>query len=75
MFRFSPKRSLFVRLLSSLGPPPPPPRRHFSKLSESGGPHSAGAVHHQGAGKHQHPHGDKRGAAAVAVRGARRTME
>jgi hypothetical protein len=36
MFRFSPKRSLFVRLVTSLGPPPPPPRRHFSKLSDPG---------------------------------------
>jgi hypothetical protein len=36
MFRFSPKRSLLVRLLTSLGPPPPPPRRHFSKLSDPG---------------------------------------
>ena len=41
MFRFSPKRSLLVRLLTSLGPPPPPPRRHFSKLSDPGVPHHA----------------------------------
>jgi hypothetical protein len=39
MFRFSPKRSLLVRLLTSLGPPPPPPRRHFSKLSDPDGPY------------------------------------
>jgi hypothetical protein len=36
MFRFSPKRSLLARLLTSLGPPPPPPRRHFSKLADHG---------------------------------------
>jgi len=51
MFRFSPKRSLLVRLLTSLGPPPPPPRRHFSKLSDPGvlrhaqGGHPAGGHH------------------------------
>jgi hypothetical protein len=52
MFRFSPKRSLLARLLTSLGPPPPPPRRHFSKLSGHGGqyygqPARKGAGHHQ----------------------------
>ena len=36
MYRFSPKRSLLARLLTSLGPPPPPPRRHFSRLSDHG---------------------------------------
>ena len=41
MFRFSPKRPLLVRLLTSLGPPPPPPRRHFSKLSDPGVLHHA----------------------------------
>ncbi len=51
MFRFSPKRSLLVRLLASLGPPPPPPRRHFSKLSDCGGQHRLGAGRHH-AGHH-----------------------
>ena len=51
MFRFSPKRSLLARLLTSLGPPPPPPRRHFSKLSDHGSlyygqPARKGAGHH-----------------------------
>jgi len=52
MFRFSPKRSLLVRLLTSLGPPPPPPRRYFSKLSDHGRlgygqPARKSAGHHQ----------------------------
>jgi hypothetical protein len=51
MFRFSPKRSLLVRLLASLGPPPPPPRRHFSKLSDSRAQYPPGAGHHH-AGHH-----------------------
>jgi hypothetical protein len=51
MFRFSPKRSLLVKLLSILGPPPPPPRRHFSKLSDCGGPYHTG-VGRRGAGNH-----------------------
>ena len=56
MFRFSPKRSLLVRLLTSLGPPPPPPRRHFSKLSDPGGPHHAHGGRPAG-GHHGGPHG------------------
>lgn len=49
MFRFSPKRSLLARLLTSLGPPPPPPRRHFSKLSDHGSPYQ-GQPARKGAG-------------------------
>ena len=60
MFRFSPKRSLLVRLLSSLGPPPPPPRRYFSKLSEYGGQHRADADRRDA--------GNRRAAETVAVR-------
>jgi hypothetical protein len=59
MVRFSPKRSLLVRLLSGLGPPPPPPRRYFSKLEYSGH-HRAGAGHRR-SGSH-HGHGARRAA-------------
>ena len=58
MSRFSPKRSLIVRLLTSLGPPPPPPRRHFSKLSDLGvlrhvqGGYPAGGHHDRHHGGH-----------------------
>jgi hypothetical protein len=52
MFRFSPKRSLLARLLTSLGPPPPPPRRHFSKLSDHGSLYY-GQPARKGAGRHQ----------------------
>jgi hypothetical protein len=48
MLRFSPKRSLLIRLLRSLGPPPPPPRRHFSKDWGYGGQYRPGAGRHGG---------------------------
>ena len=57
MFRFSPKRSLLARLLTSLGPPPPPPRRYFSKLSDGGGQYRPGAGRH-----HAAPHRARRAA-------------